>query len=128
MYIWDDVARMAAQSAASDQRSGSQLLARLGRTEHVDGVTLLECLSAFPSLVRAPRELEALDRWFDGGGLTEQAVHAAAFVLELFGVPGIELEELEALTVWDSVHQAAYRDVKARIGSEGEPLARSLKD
>jgi hypothetical protein len=76
-----------------------------------------ELLSVFPSLSHGPRELDALQTWFDSGGPTEQATHAAAFVLERLGVAGIEFAEEEALHVWDAAHRAAYCNLLARLKS-----------
>jgi hypothetical protein len=78
-------------------------------------LSLDQLVSAFPSLADAPRERPALEAWFDGGGLSEQATHAAAFVLEQLGAPDVEFAEGEALYVWDVDHRAAYREVLARL-------------
>jgi hypothetical protein len=82
-------------------------------------LTLLDLMASFPSLSDAPREVETLSNWFDSAGPTEQATHAAALVLQLVGVPGIEFSEAEALHVWDPAHRAAYEFLRARLTAEG---------
>lgn len=80
---------------------------------------LHEAMSVFPSLGDAPRELHLLEVWFDSGGPTEQATHAAAFVLQRWGVPDIEFCESEALIAWDDIHRSAYRALMSSLAAAG---------
>jgi hypothetical protein len=79
---------------------------------------LSELLSFFPSLAVAPRELKQLSVWRNGVGLPEQAKQAAALVLQLAGVEGVEFSETEALLVWDQAHQGAYLRLRHRLQNE----------
>lgn len=78
-------------------------------------LSLDQLVSAFPSLSDAPRELPQLEVWFDGGGLGEQATHAAAFVLAQLGAQDIAFAEDEALHVWDTAHRSAYRELVRQL-------------
>ena len=78
-------------------------------------LSLDQLLAPFPSLADAPRELPELEAWFDGGGLGEQATHAAAFVLGQLGAADIAFTEEEAMHIWDGAHRAAYRELLSRL-------------
>ncbi len=73
-----------------------------------------EAVAAFPSLAQAPTEFAALNQWFDTGGCSEAACHAAAFILESFGATDIAFNEQEALHVWDAAHRVASRGPEGR--------------